>query len=107
MTRHPFVYYAWRLERSGLRDVIPCASTSRKVHARRTSRSGTTTSYLLFALLPARTIDVAGKCPHVVSAIYEEVTFVDGVIDFFTLSLVSARSTRYQGLTGQNESTKQ
>ena len=58
--------------------------------------------YFLFALVPTRTIDVSGKCPNGVSAIYEETTFVDGVIDFFTLSLVSPRSTTYYCLTGQN-----
>ena len=54
--------------------------------------------YFLFALIPTRAIDVHEKCPNGVASIFEETTFVDGLIDFFTLSLVSPRSTTYRCL---------
>ena len=54
--------------------------------------------YFLFGLVPTRTIDAGKKCPNGVAAIFEETTFVDGLIDFFTLSLVSGRTTTYHCL---------
>ena len=67
----------------------------------RTTRVEERKYYFLFALVPTRTIDMREKCPNGVAAIHEETTFIDGVIDFFTLSLVAPRTTTYECLADQ------
>jgi hypothetical protein len=52
-------------------------------------------SYFLFALVPTRELDVRARCPHGVVRIEEQMGFVDGLAEFFTLGIWSLRSTWY------------
>jgi hypothetical protein len=52
-------------------------------------------NYFLWGLAPTVEVDVRERCPHGVSAVREEQTFVDGVFELFTLGIWSPRSSWY------------
>jgi hypothetical protein len=53
------------------------------------------THFFLVGLVPTRHIDVSEHCPAGAVAVREETTFVDGLLDFITLSIYSPRSTTF------------
>lgn len=55
--------------------------------------------FYLFALVPTRNIDVGEKCSAGVAAVYEETTFVDGLINLLTIGIVAPRSVTYYCLS--------
>ena len=52
-------------------------------------------SFLLWGLVPTRTVDVAQYCPNGVAAIRERTTFTDGLLAFITLDVWEPRSSWY------------
>ena len=52
-------------------------------------------SFFLGGLIVTQNVDVSQFCPNGAVAIAETETFVDGLINFFTLSIYSPRSSTY------------
>jgi hypothetical protein len=52
-------------------------------------------TFFLGGLVNTQTVDVSQFCPNGAVAISEETTFLDGVLNFFTLSIYSPRSSYY------------
>ena len=52
-------------------------------------------AFFLGGLLPTKKVDVLEFCPAGAVAVSEETTFVDGLLDFVTLSIYSPRSSTF------------
>jgi hypothetical protein len=57
-------------------------------------------TFFLGGLITTQTVDVSQYCPNGAVAIREETTFVDGLLNFITLSIYSPRSSYYHCAAG-------
>ena len=62
--------------------------------------------FYLSGWFPTRDVDVSLKCPAGAASIKEQTTFGDGLIDFFTFSIVSPRSVWYYCLPEKSPEQK-
>lgn len=51
--------------------------------------------FYMFGWFPSREINVAQKCPAGAAALKEKTTFTDGIIELFTIGIVSPKSAWY------------
>lgn len=51
--------------------------------------------FYMFGWFPTRQVDVSQKCPAGAAALKEQTTFADGLIELFTIGIVSPRSAWY------------